>query len=68
MVNAVAMPKIIRDRASCNQCLRCNNILHGFSNMSDVVVDGRDFEKEEVQLIIDRMILICETASISIEL
>lgn len=62
------MAKIIRDSNKCNKCLRCNAVLHGFSNMHSVIVDERDFEKEDVQLAIDRLILLCETASISVEL
>lgn len=60
------MVQIKRDEMKCVKCLRCDRIIHGFSNMRCVMIEDSDIEKEDVQLALDRMILVCETDSISI--
>ena len=61
------MAKVLRDKTICCKCLRCDRILYGFSNMEGVIISDEDMQKEDVQLALDRMILICETACITVE-
>lgn len=63
----LGMAKIKRDKALCSKCLRCDRILYGFSNMECVRIHDEDIKKEDVQLALDRMILVCETACITVE-
>jgi len=69
MVNGMAddYVHLMRNTATCDGCLRCNHIIHGFANMTCIKIRREDLRKEEVLNSVQVMIDVCDSDSISIE-